>query len=45
MFQGDDVTKKVKVLSGGENPFGHDNVLEPVNVLILDEPSNHLDMK
>jgi hypothetical protein len=23
MFQGDDVTKKVKVLSGGENPFGN----------------------
>jgi hypothetical protein len=27
MFQGDDVTKKVKVLSGGENPFGHDKII------------------
>jgi hypothetical protein len=26
MFQGDDVTKKVKY-SGGENPFGHDKII------------------
>jgi ATP-binding cassette subfamily F protein 3 len=47
MFSGEDATKKISVLSGGERArvcLAH-LLLHPSNVLILDEPTNHLDIR
>lgn len=47
LFSGDEIEKKIKVLSGGEKVRCQLSrmMLQPANVLIMDDPTNHLDLE
>ncbi|KRL91307.1 ABC-F family ATP-binding cassette domain-containing protein [Lactobacillus kalixensis] len=47
LFSGDEIEKKIKVLSGGEKVRCQLSrmMLQPANVLLMDDPTNHLDLE